>query len=43
MLALGLRTEAKRVSVLPVVDDGKKLIRIIARKNIISAMAEPGF
>jgi CBS domain-containing protein len=33
----------ERVSILPVVDDKKKLIGIIARKNIISAMAEPGF
>ena len=33
----------KRVSILPVVDDEKKLIGIIARKNIIVAMAEHGF
>jgi CBS-domain-containing membrane protein len=33
----------KRVSILPVVDDKKKLIGIIARKNIIVAMAEHGF
>ena len=33
----------KRVSILPVVDDKKKLIGIIARKNIIIAMAEHGF
>ena len=31
------------VSILPVVDNAKKLVGIIARKNIISAMAEPGF
>jgi predicted transcriptional regulator len=31
------------VSILPVVDDKKKLIGIIARKNIIVAMAEHGF
>ncbi len=33
----------KRVSILPVVDDKKKLIGIIARKNIIVAMSERGF
>jgi len=33
----------KRVSLLPVVDDKKKLIGIIARKNIIVAMAEHDF
>jgi CBS-domain-containing membrane protein len=33
----------KRMSILPVVDDKKKLIGIIARKNIIVAMAERGF
>jgi CBS domain-containing protein len=33
----------ERVSILPVVDDKKKLIGIIARKNIITAMAEAGF
>jgi len=33
----------KRVSILPVVDDKKKLIGIIARKNIIVAIAEHGF
>lgn len=33
----------KRVSILPVVDDKKKLIGIIARKNIIVALAERGF
>ncbi len=39
-----VRTFVKeRVSVLPVVDDRKKLVGIIARKNIISALAEPGF
>ncbi len=33
----------KRVSILPVVDDKKKLVGIIARKNIIAAMTERGF
>jgi CBS-domain-containing membrane protein len=33
----------KRVSMLPVVDDNNKLIGIIARKNIIIALAERGF
>lgn len=33
----------ERVSVLPVVDDRRKLIGIITRKNIITAMAEMGF
>jgi CBS domain-containing protein len=32
----------KRASILPVVDDKKKLIGIIAKKNIIVAMAERG-
>jgi CBS domain-containing protein len=31
------------VSILPVVDDKKKLIGIISRKNIITAMVEEGF
>jgi CBS domain-containing protein len=33
----------KRVSILPVVDDKKKLIGIIGRKNIIVAITEHGF
>jgi CBS-domain-containing membrane protein len=33
----------KRMSVLPVVDDRKKLIGIIGRKNIIVAITERGF
>jgi CBS domain-containing protein len=33
----------KRVSILPVVDDKKKLIGIIGRKNIIVAITERGF
>ena len=33
----------ERVSILPVVDDGKKLIGIISRKNIIAAMVEESF
>jgi CBS domain-containing protein len=33
----------KRVSILPVVDDTKKLIGIIGRKNIIVAITERGF
>jgi CBS domain-containing protein len=33
----------KRVSILPVINDKKKLIGIIARKNIIAAIAERGF
>ncbi len=33
----------KRASILPVVDDKKKLIGIIAKKNIIVAMTERGF
>ena len=32
-----------RVSILPVVDEHKKLIGIITRKNIINAVAEMGF
>jgi CBS domain-containing protein len=33
----------ERVSILPVVNDRKKLIGIISKKNIIMAMAEKGF
>ena len=33
----------ERISLLPVVDDNKKLVGIITRKNIITAMAEMGF
>jgi CBS domain-containing protein len=33
----------ERVSILPVVDDRRKLVGILTRKNIISAMAEQGF
>lgn len=33
----------ERVPVLPVVDDKKRLIGIISRKNIITAMIEEGF
>jgi len=31
-----------RITILPVVD-GKKLVGVVARKNIINALAEPGF
>jgi len=34
---------ANHISVLPVVDNGSKLVGIIGRKNIINAMAEKGF
>jgi CBS domain-containing protein len=33
----------ERVPILPVVDDKKRLIGIISRKNIITAMIEEGF
>jgi CBS domain-containing protein len=33
----------ERVSILPVVDDKKRLVGIITRKNIITALAEQGF
>lgn len=33
----------ERVSILPVIDDRKKLVGIISKKNIISALAEAGF
>jgi CBS-domain-containing membrane protein len=33
----------ERVSILPVVDEKKKLVGIITRKNIITAVAELGF
>jgi CBS-domain-containing membrane protein len=33
----------ERLSLLPVVDDNKKLVGVITRKNIIIAMAETGF
>jgi CBS-domain-containing membrane protein len=33
----------ERLSLLPVVDDNKKLVGVITRKNIIIAMAEMGF
>lgn len=33
----------ERLSILPVVDDKKKLVGIVSRKNIIYAVAEQGF
>ena len=33
----------EHVSILPVVDDSKKLIGVIAKKNVITMLAEPGF
>jgi CBS domain-containing protein len=34
---------SKHISVLPVVDENKKLIGIISRKNIVNALTEEGF